>query len=93
MSIGGGTYYPLNQLVREIVQQGINVVTASGNSAADACRVSPGGAGLNINVGSHGYTSNGCRKPMSSFSNYGRCATIMAPGNHILSATHSSDTG
>lgn len=93
MSIGGGRFLPLNILVNETVLQNITVVTASGNSAKDACGISPGGAGGNINVGSHGYTSEGCKKPMSSFSNYGRCDNIIAPGDQISSASHSSNTG
>ena len=93
MSLGGGSSDILNMITNEVVEKGVIIVTASGNGAADACNSSPGGAGLNINVGAHGYDENTNRKPMAYFSNYGPCVDIMAPGLNVVSASHSFNSG
>ena len=86
MSLGGVKSPIQNNLVNYIVGRGVTVVTASGNDGENACHYSPGSAGLNINVGSHGYVASGCKKPISKFSNYGKCVDIVAPGVNVLSA-------
>ena len=76
-----------------LVNKGIVVSTASGNDEVNACTATPGNSGSNINVGSHGYESTTCKKPMAYYSNYGPCVDIMAPGQNIKSADYSSNTG
>merc|ERR1712061_774170 len=66
---------------------GVTVVVAGGNSNGDACNFSPAFAANAITVGST--TSTDAR---SSFSNYGTCVNIWAPGSSVLSAGISSDT-
>merc|ERR1712060_96354 len=59
-----------------------------GNSNKDSCGFMPAYVPSAITVGST--TSNDER---SSFSNYGSCTNIWAPGSKITSASHEDDTG
>ena len=87
MSLGGSKSKSLNKVVNNIIQAiGITIVTASGNEKKWACDRSPGSAGNNINVGAHYYDAITCKKPMASFSNFGTCVDILAPGVKILSS-------
>jgi len=87
MSLGGGFSQALNDALDSIVEAGIVVVTASGNENTDACRKSPGSAPLSINVGATDPTDD-----RASFSNYGACLNIWAPGRDVLSAVATGDT-
>merc|ERR1712238_360790 len=69
------------------MEAGVVVVVAGGNSNSDACNFSPAFSSLVITVGST--TSTNSR---SSFSNFGRCTNIMAPGSAILSAWRGSNS-
>merc|ERR1719251_738821 len=70
------------------VDSGVTVVVAGGNDNSDACGFSPAFVPKAITVGS---TTEGNRR--SSFSNYGSCTDIWAPGSDIVSASYASDTG
>jgi len=88
MSLGGmGTQQAMKDAVDAAVNSGVTVVVAGGNSNSDACRFSPAFVPSAITVGST--TSTDAR---SSFSNYGSCTDIWAPGSSVLSAGHTSDT-
>merc|ERR1719491_1377372 len=65
----------------------VTVVVAGANSNTDACTYEPAFVPSAITVGS---TDSQDRR--SSFSNYGACTNIWAPGSSILSAGHESDT-
>lgn len=81
MSLGGSTSVALNQAVARAVADGITVVVAAGNSALDACTASPASEPLAVTVGATDrYDSR------ASYSNYGTCVDIFAPGSSILSA-------
>ncbi|MFM8390207.1 MAG: S8 family peptidase, partial [Actinomycetota bacterium] len=81
MSLGGSTSVALNQAVARAVADGITVVVAAGNSALDACKASPASEPLAVTVGATDrYDSR------ASYSNYGTCVDIFAPGSSILSA-------
>merc|ERR1719195_993560 len=89
MSLGGyGTQQAMKDAVDAAVNSGVTVVVAGGNSNSDACRFSPAFVPSAITVGST--TSLDAR---SSFSNYGSCTNIWAPGSSVVSASHTSDTG
>jgi len=87
MSLGGGASTALTSAVGSLTDSGVVVVTASGNNNDDSCNSSPGNAPSAINVGS---TDPSDEK--SSFSNYGECLAIWAPGRDVLSAGITSDT-
>jgi len=89
MSLGGSGADPgYTTVIDAAVANGVTVVVAAGNSNSDACNFSPAFAANAITVGST--TSSDAR---SSFSNYGTCVQIWAPGSSVVSASVSSDTG
>lgn len=81
MSLGGGKTPTVDQAVENSVAAGVNHVVAAGNSAADACSSSPAGSLAAITVGATDNLDN-----RASFSNYGQCVDVFAPGVNILSA-------
>jgi len=89
MSLGGSGADPgYTTVIDAATNAGVTVVVAAGNSNGDACNFSPAFTPNAITVGST--TSTDSR---SSFSNYGTCVEIWAPGSSIVSASSSSDTG
>ncbi|WP_339389636.1 S8 family peptidase, partial [Vibrio neptunius] len=81
MSLGGGVSTALDQAVASAVQSGVSFMLAAGNSNADACNSSPAREASGVTVGST--TSSDSR---SSFSNWGSCVDVFAPGSNIKSA-------
>lgn len=82
MSLGGGFSSSLNTAVNNSVASGVVYAVAAGNSNANACNYSPSSAASALTVGAT--TSADAR---SSFSNYGSCLDIFAPGSSIYSST------
>lgn len=87
MSLGGGASTSTDQAVDRLVAAGVTVVVAAGNSNTNACNSSPARAVSAITVGA---TTN--TDARSSFSNYGTCLDIFAPGSSITSAWYTSTT-
>lgn len=87
MSLGGGRSEAINRAVNSAAEQGIPVIVAAGNDNADACSYSPSSASGAVVVAS---STNADRR--SSFSNYGNCVDIIAPGSSILGADFKSRT-
>ena len=87
MSLGGGASTSLDAAVAGAVGKGVTMVVAAGNSNADACNYSPARAQSAITVGAT--TSSDAR---ASYSNYGSCVDLFAPGSSITSAWYTSDT-
>lgn len=87
MSLGGGNSDALDSAVRGAVASGVTFVVAAGNDDANACNGSPNRVTEAVTVGST--TSNDQR---SSFSNYGACVDVFAPGSNITAAWYQSDT-
>merc|ERR1719203_1605977 len=85
--VGLGTYSSQDRAIRAATNAGVVVSVAAGNENSDACNFSPAFSKFAITVGST--TSRDAR---SSFSNFGRCVEIWAPGSSIVSASVSSDT-
>ncbi|MFC6410894.1 S8 family peptidase [Planobispora longispora] len=87
MSLGGGASTALDDAVRRSVAAGVTYVVAAGNSARDACTASPARVPEALTVGA---TTSGDTR--ASFSNYGRCLDLFAPGANITSAWSTGDT-
>jgi subtilisin family serine protease len=87
MSLGGGASTATDDAVQRAINAGVTMVVAAGNDNQNACNYSPARAANAITVGST--TSSDAR---SSFSNFGTCLDIFAPGSSITSAWHTSDT-
>ncbi|CAG8644315.1 16849_t:CDS:2 [Funneliformis caledonium] len=82
VSLGGGRSDVLNKMVKTLTKAGIHVVVAAGNSAADACEFSPASEKTAITVGA----TEDITDKVTSFSNFGTCVDIFAPGLNIKSA-------
>ena len=87
MSVGGPASSSMDTAVNNLINSGVTVAVAAGNSGAVACNYSPARVANAITVGST--TSSDAR---SSFSNYGSCLDIFAPGSSITSAWWTSTT-
>lgn len=87
LSLGGPVSAALDAAVGELVHAGIPVVVAAGNSNIDACGVSPARVPAAVTVGAS--TQSDAR---ASFSNYGSCLDLFAPGSSIVSAGRSTTT-
>ncbi|WP_221090989.1 S8 family peptidase [Deinococcus aquaedulcis] len=80
MSLGGGYSQAVNDAVNSAASKNLVMVVAAGNENQNACNVSPASAASAITVGS---TTN--TDARSSFSNYGSCVDLFAPGSNITS--------
>ncbi len=87
MSLGGGFSASVNDAVNNSVASGVFYAVAAGNSNANACSFSPSSAEEAYTVGSTTITDS-----RSSFSNFGTCVNIFAPGSGITSAWNTSNT-
>ncbi len=87
MSLGGGASSATDSAVANLVASGVTVAVAAGNDNSNACNYSPAREPSAITVGST--TSTDAR---SSFSNYGSCLDIYAPGSSITSAWSNGGT-
>ena len=87
MSLGGGASSSIDNAVANSIASGITYAVAAGNSGANACNFSPARTPAAITVGAT--SSSDVR---ASWSNYGSCVDIFAPGVSIASAWNSSDT-
>ncbi|MCX6050286.1 MAG: S8 family peptidase [Chloroflexi bacterium] len=87
MSLGGSRSSALESAVRNSIQAGVTYAIAAGNDNGSACTVSPAAVPEAITVGA---TTNSDAR--ASFSNYGTCVDIFAPGVNITSAWYTSST-
>lgn len=87
MSLGGAASAAVDSAVAGAVSKGVTMVVAAGNNGADACGYSPARAPSAITVGAT--TSIDYR---ASYSNFGSCVDLFAPGHNITSAWNTSAT-
>ena len=87
MSLGGGASSALDTAVNNSINDGVTYAVAAGNETQNACNTSPARVANAITVGST--TTSDAR---SSFSNFGTCLDLFAPGSSITSAWRTSDT-
>jgi len=91
---GGGSNAGLTSAVNSCVNKGIPVIVAAGNSNANACGYTPSGIASVISVGAAeiaGFEPDEFDS-RSSFSNWGTCVHIFAPGRDITSSWIGSNT-
>lgn len=87
LSLGGPVSQAIDDAVKASIQAGITYVVAAGNSNADACASSPSRVAEALTVGSTSKTD-----VRSTFSNYGSCVDIFAPGTDIKSLWFNSNS-
>lgn len=81
LSIGGGISQIVDKAIALMASRGWKVVIAAGNESDDACDHSPARAREGVTVGATNEDHQ-----LASFSNYGKCVDILAPGDAIVSA-------
>ena len=84
LSLGTTKSESLNSAIDRAYADGITVVVAAGNSNVDACTVSP--ASNKVSALTVGATTN--TDARASYSNFGACLDLFAPGSGIKSAWH-----
>jgi subtilisin family serine protease len=87
MSLGGPASTATNTATNNLSNSGVVVVVAAGNENQNACNVSPASATGAITVASSDRTDT-----KSSFSNWGSCVNVYAPGSSITSTWIGSST-
>lgn len=87
MSLGGGVFPAVDTAVTNSINAGVTYAIAAGNSNADACNSSPARTPAAITV--NATDANDAR---ASFSNFGTCTDLFAPGVSITSSYVTSDT-
>jgi subtilisin family serine protease len=95
MSLGGGFLIALNIATNDLVEAGVTVVVAAGNSADDACNYSPASTLSAMTVGATGDRFNAVAPitdQRADYSNFGPCLDLFAPGSLIKSAWIGSNT-
>jgi aqualysin 1 len=88
MSLGGQTSQALDDAVNRAISAGVTFAVAAGNENQDACKTSPARVPRAITVGA---STNGDSRD-TSYSNYGSCLDLFAPGSQITSAWIGSST-
>lgn len=94
LSLGGGYSLALNRAVDAAVkEEGLIMVNAAGNDNRDSCNYSPASADEGVCVGATQQVNRRGvqRDQRSSFSNYGKCNDIFAPGSGIIAAWTGTD--
>ncbi|MFA1542488.1 S8 family peptidase [Actinomadura monticuli] len=80
LSVGGPASSAVNTAVMNLSKSGVFVSVAAGNDNKDACKFSPSGASWVMTVGATTAYDN-----RATFSNWGKCVDINAPGYGIWS--------
>lgn len=80
MSLGGGKSKALNTAVANSIKSGVTYAVAAGNSNTNACNASPASEPTALTVGA---TQSDDKR--ASYSNYGNCLDLFAPGTNITS--------
>ena len=86
MSLGGTVQPDLDAAVQRVIDAGIPVAIAAGNSNVDACATSPAHVTAAVTV-----AATDAADTRASWSNWGTCVDVFAPGVAITSAWYTSD--
>jgi subtilisin family serine protease len=87
MSLGGAASSAVDSALQGVINDGVTAVVAAGNSAVDACGSSPARLPAAVTV-----AASDSADRQASFSNFGSCVDLYAPGVGITSAYYTSGT-
>jgi subtilisin family serine protease len=87
MSLGGSTNLSVNDAVTTSIHAGVVYAVSAGNNSSNACNQSPAGTPEAVTVGATDSTDT-----RASFSNYGNCVDLFAPGVNVLSVNAACQT-
>jgi len=90
-SITSTSLAALDTAVKNLMNDGIVGVAASGNAGVEACGYVPAATAGTISVGAVWNASGQLTE--TSWSNYGECVDIFSPGGSIRSVDYTSDSG
>ena len=92
MSLGGPRSQALDDAVTNSAASGIFYSIAAGNDGVDACTQSPARVGAGIDNGIATVAATDTSEAETSWSNYGSCVDIWAPGANIRSTSKTGGT-
>jgi|SRR5215218_641829 len=92
MSLGGSVSQAIDDAVRRSAASGVFYAVAAGNDGADACSHSPARAGAGTNNGIMTVAATDSADKEASWSNYGNCVDIWAPGVSVVSTRKGGGT-
>ncbi|CCQ44710.1 peptidase inhibitor I9 family protein [Pseudarthrobacter siccitolerans] len=87
LSLGGGASTAVDAAIQAVINDGVTAVVAAGNSAVDACNSSPARVPAAVTV-----AASDSADRQASFSNFGSCVDLYAPGVGITSTYYTSAT-
>ena len=87
LSLGGAASSTVDSAIQAVLNDGVTTVVAAGNSAVDACTGSPARVPGAVTVAA---SDSGDKQ--ASFSNFGSCVDLYAPGVGITSDYYTSTT-
>ncbi|MFC7620213.1 S8 family peptidase [Microlunatus sp. GCM10028923] len=93
LSFGGSLSKSLEDAIRRSVASGVFYGVSAGNKQTSACNQSPARAGAGTNNGIVTVAAIGSGDREASFSNYGPCVDLWAPGVDIKSTGNSGGIG
>ena len=88
MSLGGGASPALDTAVRSSIAAGVTYAVAAGNEQRERVQLLAGAGAPRRSPSARRPTTDA----RASFSNYGSCVDIFAPGSGITSSWYTSDT-
>ena len=86
MSLEGAASTALNDAIQTSINAGVTYAVAAGNEGDDACNHSPASAPQALTAGASNLSD-----AKASYSNFGSCLDLFAPGTNITSAFFTSD--
>ena len=86
MSLGGNGSRAVDEAVARSINSGVVYTIAAMNYAADACNYSPARLSAALTVAASDQSDQ-----RASFTNFGRCVDLYAPGSSVLSSFNTSD--
>ena len=92
MSLGGSAAQAIDDAVRNSAASGVFYALAAGNENTNACTRSPARAGAGTNNGILTVAATDSAELEASWSNYGSCVDVWAPGVSILSTRKGGGT-
>jgi subtilisin family serine protease len=92
MSLSGAASQAVDDAVRRSAASGVFYALAAGNEGTNACTRSPARAGGGTNNGLMTLAATDSADREASFSNYGSCVDLWAPGVSVLSTRKGGGT-